>query len=113
MLYRFVLTVFKIFICGGILSDIQSEILFYGDSHRSRKLLFPTVYPMTYSPNENFEYGYPHSNALLQSHLTGFTLINFDVSYQTSRYKSKCIRIVDVYTRVTEFQGSLGILILY
>ena len=28
---------------------------------------FPTVYPTIYiSPNENFENGYPHSNALLQ-----------------------------------------------
>ena len=29
---------------------------------RMRKTWFPNVYPMI---NENFEYGYPHSNALL------------------------------------------------
>ena len=77
------------------------------------------------SPNENFEYGYPHSNALLQSHLKykrckphnaarrpKSDVINdvklfstvyrriymycrkyLTLSNQTSRYKSKCIRI--------------------
>ena len=76
------------------------------------------------SPNENFEYGYPHSNALLLSllklelckpheaarHPTKCDVINnaklFPIVYhriycrkfltltnQTSRYKSKCIRI--------------------
>ena len=37
------ITVFKIFICKGILSGIRSKILFYGAA--------------SYSPNENFEYG--------------------------------------------------------
>ena len=70
------------------------------------------------STNENFEYGYPHSNALLQSRLkferckphkaarrpTKCEVINdFKVIYcrkcltlseQTSRYKSKCTRII-------------------
>ena len=36
---------------------------------RSQKTGFPKVYPRLYLPNENFEYGYPHSNALLQSRL--------------------------------------------
>ena len=76
------------------------------------------------SPNENVEYGYPHSNALLLSHLklerckphkaahhpTKCDVINdiilfptvygriychkfLTLSNQTSRYKSKCIRI--------------------
>ena len=75
-------------------------------------------------PNENFEYGCPHSNALLQfrlklerckphnaaRHPTKCDVINdfklfptvyhriychklFTLSNQTSRYKSKCIRI--------------------
>ena len=37
------ITVFKIFICEGILSDKRSEILFYGAA--------------SYFPNEKFEYG--------------------------------------------------------
>ena len=71
------------------------------------------------SPNENFEYGYPHSNALLQfrlrferckprttaRHPTKYDVINdvklfpavyckfLTFSNQKSRYKSKCIRI--------------------
>ena len=36
---------------------------------RSRKTWFPNLYPTIYPPppppNENFEYGYPHFNALL------------------------------------------------
>ena len=78
------------------------------------------------SPNENFEYGYPHSNALLQFYLNlerymplkaACHLMKCDIgneiklfrtvyrridcrkfltlSNQTSRYKSKCIRIQD------------------
>ena len=33
---------------------------------QSQYTRFPTVYPTIYHLNENFEYGYPHSNALLQ-----------------------------------------------
>ena len=36
---------------------------------RRRKTGFPAVYPMIYLQNENFEYGYPHSNAFLQFRL--------------------------------------------
>ena len=36
--------------------DIQAEIQFFR---------FPNVYSTLYLPNENFEYGYPHSNALV------------------------------------------------
>ena len=79
------------------------------------------------APNENFEYGYPHSNELLQfylnferskshqaaCHLTECDVINgvklfptvyrriycrklLTLSNQTSRYKSKCIRMIDM-----------------
>ena len=40
---RIGITIFKIFIWGGISSDIRLEIMFYGDT----------------LANENFEYGYP------------------------------------------------------
>ena len=53
------ITVFKIFIWGGISSDIRSEITF----HDSRS-------------NENFENGYPHSNAALTGHPTKCDVIN-------------------------------------
>ena len=36
---------------------------------RDVKLDFGTYIRRYTSPNDNFEYGYPHSNALLQSHL--------------------------------------------
>ena len=45
---RMEITIFKIFIWGGISSDI-----------RPCKTIFPTVYPTIYLPNENFEYSYP------------------------------------------------------
>ena len=70
---------------------------------------------MISSPNEKLEYGYPHFNALLQSplklerckphkascHPKKCDVINdvklcckfLTLSNQTSRYKSKCIRI--------------------
>ena len=43
-------TMFKIFIWGGISSDIRSEITFYGALARRRKTKFPTVYPTIYPP---------------------------------------------------------------
>ena len=46
----------------------------------------------TYSPNENFQYGYPHSNALLQSRL------KFErcKPHKTARRPTKCDVINDV-----------------
>ena len=44
------ITIFKIFIWGGISSDIRSEITF--------KTKFRAVYPTIYHLNENFEYSY-------------------------------------------------------
>ena len=52
------ITIFNIFIREGILSDIHSEISFLAPPMRLRKTQFPTVYPTTLSPNENFEYNY-------------------------------------------------------
>ena len=46
------ITVFKFFIWGSISSDIRSEFCFTANIRRYT------------SPNENFEYGYPHSNVL-------------------------------------------------
>ena len=57
--------IYKIFILGSILSDIRSEITFYGSAGASRKTKFPTVYPTIYtSPNENFDYSYPLSGSI-------------------------------------------------
>ena len=53
------ITIFKIFIWGGILLDIRSEITFYGSAPASLKTKFPTVYPIIYPPNENFDYSCP------------------------------------------------------
>ena len=79
------------------------------------------------SPNQNVEYGYPHSNALLQfclklercipqkgaCHLTKYDVyVIYDdkllptLSNQTSRYKSKYIRI-DIYDHIIK-QGSVS-----
>ena len=52
------ITIFKIFIWGGILSDIRlisSEIHLLG----TVKLNFPSYIRQYISPNENFEYSYP------------------------------------------------------
>ena len=45
---RIGITIFKIFIWGGISLDIRSEITFYGYAHASQ--------------NKNFEYSYPLNN---------------------------------------------------
>ena len=54
------ITKFKLFIWGGILSDLRSEITFKAPLAFRRKTKFLTVYLMIY-PNENFEYSYPLS----------------------------------------------------
>ena len=41
------ITIFKIFIWGGISLDIRSEITFYGSASRRHKIKFPT------SPNDD------------------------------------------------------------
>ena len=65
--------------------------------NRSRKTWFPNVYPTIYlgrytSQNENFEYGYPHSNALLQFELK----LECCKSYKAARHRTKCDVIYDV-----------------
>ena len=55
---RIGITIFKIFIWGGISSYIRLEITFYGYTRVSPKTKFLTVYP-----TENFEYGYPLSGS--------------------------------------------------
>ena len=60
----------KISIWGGISSDIQSEIYIYGDADAEPlKGDFRQYIRRFYSPNENFEHGNTHSNALLQFRL--------------------------------------------
>ena len=54
------ITIFKIFIWGGILSDIRSETMFYGSACAS--LNFRPFIRRYTSPNENFEYSYPLIN---------------------------------------------------
>ena len=69
------ITIFKIFIWGGILSDIQLDrytvgylVLRWCGSGAVQ--CDSQAYIRWYtSPNENFKYGYPHSNALLQFRL--------------------------------------------
>ena len=47
---RMGITIFKIFVFGGILLDIRSEITFYGSALRC-KTIFLTVYPTINLPN--------------------------------------------------------------
>ena len=87
------------------------------------KRYFQTIIRLYTSTNENFEYGYPHSNALLQfclilecckphkaaCHQTKCDIINdvkrfptiygkfFMLLNQMLRYKIKCIRIVNIF----------------
>ena len=61
------IAVFKIFIWGGISSDIgvRNLVLLRQASEDVKRDFLMYIRRYT-SPNENFEYGYPHSNALLQ-----------------------------------------------
>ena len=54
-----VITIFKIFIWGGISPDIRSEITFTAPLTRHPKTKFLTVYRRYTSSNEKFEYSYP------------------------------------------------------
>ena len=62
------IAVFKIFIWGGISSDIYHGLKFSFMLLASRAVKYDfRMYMRRYtSTNENFEYGDPHSNALLQ-----------------------------------------------
>ena len=62
---------FKIFIWGGISSDIYTveNLVLRRRASGAVKRDFRTYIRRYTSPNENFEYGYPHSNALLQFRL--------------------------------------------
>ena len=60
------MTVFKFIIWRGISSNLRMEIYFYGEARVEPYYVFSEclfIRPYT-SPNENFEYGYPHDNAL-------------------------------------------------
>ena len=60
------ITIFKIFIWGGISSDILQKSRFTALLMHRRKTKFPAVYPTIYtSPNENFEYSYPLNDRLI------------------------------------------------
>ena len=53
---------------------------------------FQTYIRRYISPNENFEYGYPHSNALLQFALK----VERCKLYKTARHRTECDVIYDV-----------------
>ena len=84
-------------IIGKLYSKFSFRIKFYGDARAELKNMISDHISKFIPPqNENFEYGYPHSNALLQFHLklgsckphkavhhpTKCDVIN-DVNYQT------------------------------
>ena len=52
--FRVGITIFKIFIWGGISLDIRSEITFYGSTALMNKTKFPTVYLTIYLPKLQF-----------------------------------------------------------
>ena len=56
------------------------------------------------SPNENFEYGYPHSNALLQSHLK----FESCKPHKAARHPTKCDIINDVKLFPTVYHSFTG-----
>ena len=56
---RMGITIFKIFILGGISSDISLGIMFYGSASVAVKLILRLYIRQYTSPNENFEYSYP------------------------------------------------------
>ena len=76
---------------GGISSDIRLEITFYGSTGET-----------IYLPSENFEYGYPHSNALLQF----LFKLKHCKPHKAAHHPTKCDLIADlklfltVYSRI-------------
>ena len=66
------ITVFKIVIWGGKLLVLWSEILFYDNAS---KCYFLMINQRFASPNDNFRFTYPHSNALF--HIFFFQNVSF------------------------------------
>ena len=57
---RMGITLYKIFIWGGISSDIHSEIKVYSSAQaHGHKIKFSTVYPTIYLPKRKFEFSRP------------------------------------------------------
>ena len=86
--------VFKRFISGGISSDIRSEIEFYV------KRDFRMYIRRYASPNTIFEYGYPHSYALLQFHLK----LDSCKPHKAARHPTKCDVINDAEQFLTVYR---------
>ena len=68
---------------------------------QSHKIKFPTVYPTIYLPKCKFEYGYPHSYALLQFELT----LERCKPHKATRHLTKCDVINDVKLFRTVYTG--------
>ena len=66
---------------------------------RAVKRDFRTYIRQYTSPNENFEYGYPHSNALLQFHLK----LERCKPHNSARHPMKCDDINDIKLFLTVY----------
>ena len=81
------ITIFKIFIWGGISSDIRSKIMFYASACASPKKLNWTLCMRQYtSLNENFEYSY--SPIVCMKIAIIFLCINLNICFGFSKEPS-------------------------
>ena len=80
------ITIFKIFIFGGISSDIWSEIMFYGSARVAIKLNIRPYIRRYISLNENFKYSYPLIMAVTKAKLIKLKLLfcNYDEAYNAT-----------------------------
>ena len=90
---RMGITIFKIFIWAGIWSDIWiRNCIIHLSSRGAVKHDFRPYMGRYTSPNENFEYGYPYSNALLQFELK----LERCKPYEAAHLPRKCDIVNDV-----------------
>ena len=77
---------------------------------RSRKTWFPNVYPTIYLPKWNFEYGYPHSNALITFSLQKDSENVLCCAYTSSDHcDASCIKPLAscIYSLVNQWKATL------
>ena len=85
------ITIFKIFIWGGILSYIRWEIMFSADASPYKQNFRPYIRGYT-SPNEKFEYSYPLNEGYLQNS----QLQKLAVNYMSLVVRKPVFRVFDL-----------------
>ena len=99
------ISVFKNFHLGKyIVGYMVRNVVLRRHASRAIKHDFRMYIQRFISPNENFEYGYPHSNALLQSRLK----LEHCKLHKAASHPTKCDVINDVKVFTTVYQDILS-----